>query len=297
MEFEFNHQLYLSSQIATPQAKILSVEAVQAARGSFDELHVSTLHANSGDTTYTTLLQVDEKTGNVGVATSGIELKHLHATEAKLGDTTVANLHISATGLNAGTTAQVLSVLEGGEVRIAEGLRVDAGGVLHGATLLQASIEDATSVTTEIMTVQGSSSLKGETKAKTFTAESITVQGASSLLGDTKAKTLAVDSLTVDGSSTLLGDTKAKTLTAGTLTINGQSSLLGEIYVDGSATIRGSVIGSGPYVDSSDARFKLEVRNLESGVLDRITSLRAKTYRYNTEHFPSRGFPNERQVS
>ena len=86
-------------------------------------------------------------------------------------------------------------------------------------------------------------------------------------------------------------------LTSNNLIVKGKSEMYDDLFVDGSVTVRGSVIGSGPYMDSSDPRFKLQVEQYPSaGVLDKLINLRAKTYRYNTEEFPSRKFPEGRQI-
>ena len=86
-------------------------------------------------------------------------------------------------------------------------------------------------------------------------------------------------------------------LTSNNLIVKGKSEMHDDLFVDGSVTVRGSVIGSGPYMDSSDPRFKLQIEQYPPvGVLDKVTNLRAKTYRYNTEEFPSRKFSEGRQI-
>ena len=86
-------------------------------------------------------------------------------------------------------------------------------------------------------------------------------------------------------------------LTSDNLIVKGKSELHDDLFVDGTVTVRGSVIGSGPYMDSSDPRFKLQIEPYpEYGVLEKLMNLRAKTYRYNTDAFPSRKFPEGRQI-
>ena len=86
-------------------------------------------------------------------------------------------------------------------------------------------------------------------------------------------------------------------LTTNNLVVKGKSELHDDLFVDGSLTVRGSVIGSGPYMDSSDPRFKLEIESYPpTEVLEKLTNLRAKKYRYNTDQFPSRKFPEGRQI-
>lgn len=57
------------------------------------------------------------------------------------------------------------------------------------------------------------------------------------------------------------------------LTVKEQAEFLADVVIDGSVTVHGTVIGSGPYVDSSDARFK---RNITAvlGALDTVNKLR-----------------------
>lgn len=57
------------------------------------------------------------------------------------------------------------------------------------------------------------------------------------------------------------------------LTVREQAEFLADVVIDGSVTVHGTVIGSGPYVDSSDARFKKNITTL-SGALDTVNKLR-----------------------
>ena len=68
-----------------------------------------------------------------------------------------------------------------------------------------------------------------------------------------------------------------------------------EVFIDSTLTVRGSVIGSGPYMDSSDSRFKRDIIPITS-VLEDITSLQAVSYSYKNDEFPDRNFPDTRQV-
>lgn len=47
-----------------------------------------------------------------------------------------------------------------------------------------------------------------------------------------------------------------------------------DVLVEGSITVQGSVIGSGPYVDSSDERLKRDIRPLDRA-LDKVMMLQA----------------------
>ena len=55
--------------------------------------------------------------------------------------------------------------------------------------------------------------------------------------------------------------------------------VIGESYLDGSLTVSGSVLGSGPYVDVSDKRFKKNIERMDSvQVLDKICQLDGVSY-------------------
>ena len=53
--------------------------------------------------------------------------------------------------------------------------------------------------------------------------------------------------------------TGASDITTQTITVTGQADISKDLYVGGTITVQGSVIGSGPYIDTSDARFKKNV--------------------------------------
>ena len=57
------------------------------------------------------------------------------------------------------------------------------------------------------------------------------------------------------------------------LEVKGSTELLAETLIGGSLTVHGTVMGSGPYVDSSDVRFKKDIRPLTS-VLSSMLQLR-----------------------
>ena len=57
------------------------------------------------------------------------------------------------------------------------------------------------------------------------------------------------------------------------LTVREQAEFLSDVVIDGSVTVHGTVIGSGPYVDSSDARFKRNITTLNNA-LSTVNKLR-----------------------
>jgi hypothetical protein len=65
----------------------------------------------------------------------------------------------------------------------------------------------------------------------------------------------------------------AASVTTAALTVRDTAEFLSDVVIDGSVTVHGPVVGSGPYVDSSDARFKKDVANI-TDALDTVTKLR-----------------------
>jgi hypothetical protein len=62
-----------------------------------------------------------------------------------------------------------------------------------------------------------------------------------------------------------------------TLLVTGAADLNGDVYVDGSINVRGSVIGSGPYIDTSDSRFKTNITKIENA-LDIVNKMNGVPY-------------------
>lgn len=68
----------------------------------------------------------------------------------------------------------------------------------------------------------------------------------------------------------------AKEIKSMNLVVVGTSDLNGNVYVDGSITVRGSVIGSGPYIDTSDSRFKTNITQITNAldIVKQMTGVR-----------------------
>ena len=67
--------------------------------------------------------------------------------------------------------------------------------------------------------------------------------------------------------------------TSGNTDLGAGLHVAGEAFIDGSLTVSGSVLGSGPYVDVSDRRFKRNVEKIEStDALDKILQLEGVSY-------------------
>ena len=63
----------------------------------------------------------------------------------------------------------------------------------------------------------------------------------------------------------------------GSVDVGGSLNAGSDVFIDGGLTVSGSVLGSGPYVDASDQRFKKNVRRL-GNVLDRIRKIDGVSY-------------------
>lgn len=88
----------------------------------------------------------------------------------------------------------------------------------------------------------------------------------------------------------------------GGLSCKGDLDVGSDASIAGSLVVGGTVMGSGPYVDSSDVRFKTNIIDLfpltgdkalgvESDTLKLVRALRPVRYRFNISGFPNRRFP------
>uniref|UniRef100_A0A7S2WWA7 Peptidase S74 domain-containing protein n=1 Tax=Rhizochromulina marina TaxID=1034831 RepID=A0A7S2WWA7_9STRA len=85
--------------------------------------------------------------------------------------------------------------------------------------------------------------------------------------------------------------------TTGKIVAGGELEVGGDAQLGGSLFVAGTVMGSGPYVDSSDRRFKTNIRPLNPGsALETLHGLRPVRYEYNRAAFPSRGFTNGTEI-
>lgn len=87
----------------------------------------------------------------------------------------------------------------------------------------------------------------------------------------------------------------ASSISTGALSVKGAADFTDDIFVEGSVTVRGTVMGSGPYVDSSDIRFKKNVTPI-ANALEKVCEIGGDYYEYRLEEFPERRFEGGRQM-
>ena len=153
----------------------------------------------------------------------------------------------------------------------------------------------------------------------------MTASAAASLSksGDMKLSSIspfdASSPLTISGavlkSPVLSGaDISASNVKAETMQVSGVVEMGADVFVSGSLNVRGTVIGSGPYMDSSDKRFKTNITAVD-GALAKVIAMNGVsshfgfvhiddsynnfvqvTYDNRCDEFPSRKFDRSRQV-
>ena len=79
------------------------------------------------------------------------------------------------------------------------------------------------------------------------------------------------------------------------LSVTGPAEISEDVYIQGRLTVDGSVMGSGPYMDSSDVRFKKNIVPI-SNALDKVCTIGGDYFEYRIDEYPNRGFEAGRQV-
>ena len=163
----------------------------------------------------------------------------------------------------------------------AEALSTTTLAVSKKASLASAAVRGA--ITTASAAVEG-----------VITAGSADITGSLSAGGDIKANGTVV-SKTISSSSIQTETVLASTGHLQHLHVNGTADFASSVFMERSLTVQGTVVGSGPYIDSSDSRFKKNVEPLESA-LDKVARLEGVTYHLKVDEFPERNFGHSRQV-
>lgn len=81
----------------------------------------------------------------------------------------------------------------------------------------------------------------------------------------------------------------------GSLYINGETTLSSDASISGTLTVYGAVMGSGPYIDSSDERYKTNIKPV-TGALESIKKINGYTYHLKNNEFPKKKFETRQQV-
>ena len=120
-----------------------------------------------------------------------------------------------------------------------------------------------------------------------------------SLDASRRALVVAGDGGALEAEDGLYVDADAAVHAPRNVNVGGALDVKSDAFVGGSVVVGGTVMGSGAYIDSSDARFKRDLAVLDGaaclGAL-RNGSLGAYAFSYKRDEFPARNFPARRDV-
>ncbi|KAG6615519.1 Epidermal growth factor-like domain [Phytophthora cinnamomi] len=127
-------------------------------------------------------------------------------------------------------------------------------------------------------------SLRFESASGTFTAERIEAQRMRGSIDMSESELRGVDIIG--------GHISSVNMTAIEMVeVQGELFVEDEAFFGASVTVDGQVMGSGAYVDASDARFKTDIHQIRNAS-EIVSQLRGVEYAYNVEVFPSK-FPHD----
>ncbi|OQR93941.1 hypothetical protein ACHHYP_02016 [Achlya hypogyna] len=135
--------------------------------------------------------------------------------------------------------------------------------------------------------LSGDESLAFDAPTKTLSAHQLKVAQLSGKIDMTNSELRGVDIIG--------GQLRGINLSALTLEVVGEMFVESNAFVGGWLTVDGQVMGSGSYVDSSDARFKTNVTALVDP-LERLQQLRGVEYNYRADAYPAKHFSLEREI-
>ena len=109
------------------------------------------------------------------------------------------------------------------------------------------------------------------------------------LQSNSKTKPLTIQSAAIDKPAIVGGSIKKMdSIEAGTLEVSGDVEFSADVQIGGNLNVHGSVVGTRPYMDSSDARFKIAVEPIKNA-LDTVSSLtgvgRSDQFQFHTLNF------------
>ena len=124
--------------------------------------------------------------------------------------------------------------------------------------------------------------------ATSVLVDSMGVLSLQGLQSNSKTKPLTIQSPAIDNPAIVGGSIKKMdSIEAGTLDISGAVELSADVEIGGNLNVQGSVVGTRPYMDSSDARFKIDVEPIKNA-LDTVSFLtgvgRSDLIYFNSTH-------------
>ncbi len=215
-----------------------------------------------------TTLQVEE-----GISAASLDVRQL------LGEVEVQQ-GLSATSVKASSvTAETASATHLGvkEAKVGD-LEVEGAILTKSLVTEEARVQDLT-----IGNVLNVGALEVSTLSVAGMASVSAIEAESMDAGKLIANSISTGALTVDEGSIKY------------LNVNGTADFSREVFIQRGLTVQGTVVGSGPYIDSSDRRFKREVEPVK-GALDKVEALQAVTYLLKTKDFPERNFDSNRHL-
>jgi hypothetical protein len=211
-------------------------------------------------------------------------------------------------------SASVTGALSAGATTITGATGITGATTITGDVKVKAS--DATDKVT-IASSTGNTVIAGTLNAGASTLASASVTGALSSGAATLASASVTGALSA-GATTITGATGI----TGAVTVTGATSITGDVTVKASggastflvaaATgntaiagahgdaskelyVNGDVYATGLVSSASDGRYKRDVQNI-TGALETTRALRAVSFAFQTEAYPEKNFPTERQV-
>jgi hypothetical protein len=262
-------------------------------------------------------------------------LHNITATGLFLGDVALDSLSVSKFDSTSNVGSLVV-VGEGGAIELSSNLKQEKDGafLINSEVVITKSVnlngQDITNANFRSGSIDGNIDVSVDhikakgiilteiQKDKTVTSDALAVVG---LDGSLKLGPITIDKygslgdIRVHGTIDFdqpKGKIKGATIVGGTadklerLIVTGETELgsglqvTGESYMDGSLMVSGSVLGSGPYVDISDKRFKRNIVTMESAeMLEKIRRLEGVSYELDTSRMKSQrrlgraGYNNE----
>lgn len=291
---------------------------------SVNEMTFSSLH---GSTDQQTVLTVDKNGKVASLDVNKIKLTKFSVEElvssGSISSPAITISSLSKQSRNSDDSSPVLSVDSAGIVTAANGLshtngvltakgvkvsslsgKIDAiDATISKATITHAKIEDSDIVLPEGVAF-GSVVVRTSTGSISSSA-AVSVDATGALVVGTikppstasaQANHVLIHSASLVDASIQGGIlTQTQSIDTASITVSGDSDLRGNVNIASNLHVLGSVVGSRPYMDNSDSRFKTHITPIKNA-LQKVLALDGVTFKYNTKAFPSRNFANTTQI-